>query len=352
MRSHSVLKILLIGTVLGIAACGKPAVQESRDASQAARLEADAAYMPDGTRLPLRRWTPEGEPVAVVVALHGFNDYSKSFDPLGNKLSQNGILTYAYDQRGFGGTEQRGIWAGADRLIEDARTMTGLLREAHPDLPLYILGKSMGGAVTLAGLAREPLPDVDGAVMVAPAVWARSTMPWYQRAALWVGNKVAPGRKVTGRGLGIRPTDNIPMLREWGRDPMVIRETRIDAVHGLANLMDEALAATDKLSVPSLILYGEHDQVVPRRPTCRMLSRLPDNGIWRFALYPDGYHMLTRDLQAHVVLEDISSWLLDRNGELPSGLEQATEARTTRFCEQQRLPEDEERQDTYPVLAG
>ncbi|MCC5810812.1 MAG: lysophospholipase [Ectothiorhodospiraceae bacterium] len=340
----------MLGTLLGIAACGKPAVQESGDASQAARLEADAAYMPDGTRLPIRRWVPEQEALAVVLALHGFNDYSKSFDQLAHTLTADGILVYAYDQRGFGDTENRGIWAGANRLIEDARTVTGLLREAHPDKPLYILGKSMGGAVTLAGLARDPIPDVDGAVMVAPAVWARSTMPWYQRAALWVGNKVAPGRKVTGRGLGIRPTDNIPMLREWGRDPLIIRETRIDAVHGLTNLMDEALAATHHLSVPSLILYGEHDQIVPRRPTCRMLSQLPDNGIWRFALYQDGYHMLTRDLQAEVVHADIVAWLLDRNGQLPSGQEQRMEARTSRFCEQK--PETEEREDTYPPIVG
>lgn len=336
---------LLVAVVAG---CGGPAVQDGGAASQAPRLQADTAFMADGTRLPVRYWTPDDEPRAVALALHGFNDYGGAFEALGSTLAEQGILTVSYDQRGFGATEARGIWPGEQRLIEDARAMLALLREAHPEQPLYIIGKSMGGGVTLAALARDPLPEVDGAVLVAPAVWARRTMPWYQRTALWVGARVAPGRKVTGRSLGIRPTDNMPMLREWGRDPLVIRETRIDAVYGLANLMDTALAASTELRVPTLILYGANDEIVPRRPTCRMLQGLPDNGLWDLVLYPDGYHMLTRDLQGQVVIDDIAAWLLDRHGDLPSGLESTAEHQRAAFCETGGTPDDNDSEEISP----
>ena len=34
----------------------------------------------DGRVLPLRKWLPEGEARGVILALHGFNDYSNSFE--------------------------------------------------------------------------------------------------------------------------------------------------------------------------------------------------------------------------------------------------------------------------------
>src|SRR3546814_7643349 len=71
-------------------------------------------------------------------------------------------------------------------------------------LPLYLLGESMGGPVVLAALAGAKPPAVEGAVLVAPAVWARSTMPFHQRAGLWLGTHLFPWAKFSGRGLGIQ----------------------------------------------------------------------------------------------------------------------------------------------------
>src|SRR5262249_52543614 len=75
------------------------------------------------------------------------------------------------------------------------------------------------------------------------------------------------------------------------------------------------------LTAPSLILFGERDQVIPPRPVCRMLRELPNRppGAWRFALYPKGYHMLLRDFDGELVLADIASWMRDRAAALPSG---------------------------------
>jgi alpha-beta hydrolase superfamily lysophospholipase len=87
----------------------------------------------------------------------------------------------------------------------------------------------------------------------------------------------------------------------------------------MTNLMGRALAAASGLTVPALVLYGERDEIIPRHPTCRMLSVLPASA--RAAIYPDGYHMLTRDLGARVVLEDVAVWLADPAAPLPSGFE-------------------------------
>ena len=102
------------------------------------------------------RWLPEGQPRAVILALHGFNDYSNAFAAAGAGLvAQDGIAIYAYDQRGFGAAPHRGRWAGADSMADDAATPRRCCGSAIPTCPLYLLGESMGGAVAiLAATAR------------------------------------------------------------------------------------------------------------------------------------------------------------------------------------------------------
>jgi acylglycerol lipase len=124
--------------------------------------------------------------------------------------------------------------------------------------------------------------------------------------------------------LKINPSDNIPMLIEFGKDPLVIKETRIETIYGLTNLMDLALRRATQLSSPALILYGNHDEVIPKAPTALMLSRLPNvgKGIQRIGLYEKGYHMLLRDLQRKTVWNDIGAWITDGTSPLPSGADQ------------------------------
>jgi hypothetical protein len=110
-----------------------------------------------------------------------------------------------------------------------------------------------------------------------------------------------------------------------GRDPLVIKETRIDAFYGLIGLMDDALQASSRFDRDALILIGRHDNLIPSGPTALMLARMPPAGSHdrRVARYSNGYHMLFRDLQGPVVDRDVASWVLNRKSAplaaLPSG---------------------------------
>ena len=288
------------------------------------RLAQDHLITADGLELPLRVWLPEhGTATAAILALHGFNDYSRAFEGPGRYWAGRGIATYAYDQRGFGAAPHRGLWAGTDAMTADLNAAAEAVRARHPDVPLVLLGDSMGGAVVLAAVTGPEPPPADGVVLVAPAVWARSTMPLTHRVALWIGAHTVPWLKVSGRGLKIQASDNIEMLRELGRDPLYIKETRIDAIHGLVDLMDVALRSAPRLDVPALLLYGENDEVIPEDPTLRLWQALPEETRRRrrVALYADGWHMLLRDLQAEVVLGDVAQWIAEPEAALPSGAE-------------------------------
>jgi len=287
----------------------------------------------DDHRLPVERWAPAGRPRAVMVALHGFNDYRQAFAAAAAWWAERGLLVYAYDQRGFGETVEVGIWGGTDNMVGDLVDVVRAVRRRHPDPPIVLLGSSMGGAVILTALgAAETGPasprdflerEVAGAVLLAPAIWGRKVLPPGYAEALWFATHLAPWRRYSGSGLGIKPSDNVEMLRALGRDPLIIKESRSDAVWGLVELMDAALQAAPRVEKPLLVLYGERDEVIPENATRLMMARLSAGR--RLVIYPKGYHMLLRDLQAETVWRDVLAWIEDSGAALPSGFERPPE---------------------------
>jgi alpha-beta hydrolase superfamily lysophospholipase len=289
-------------------------------------LADDVLVARDGIRLPLRRWEAD-KPRAVIVALHGMSDYSNAFDMPGNVWAKLGITTLAYDQRGFGRSDNPGLWAGAEAMRADLDDAVTAARARYPGVPVFALGESMGGAVVLTALASDtppradasadaPILKVDGVILVAPAVWSRGDMPLLYRTALFLGAHLLPGmilsNSAAGRVVTITPSDNVPMLRALGKDPLFQKKTRIDALFGLVNLMDEARTAPQRITSPPpiLFLYGANDQIIPAKPTQAVIAALGEKAVVK--RYEHGWHMLLRDLEGETVDRDVADWILAR----------------------------------------
>jgi alpha-beta hydrolase superfamily lysophospholipase len=310
--------------LLLMSACSNPKYQARPDSVLSdSRLTDSSVVISDGYVLPIKTWPAKDIPTAVVLGVHGFNDYSNAFDAAAHTFADNLITTYAIDQRGFGATEQHGIWAGSAILQSDLIATVTLLCEKHAGVPLFLLGESMGGAVIISVTQQIEQTCVKGVILSSPAVWGWQTMPWWQTVPLRLLAHTIPAVTLSGEGLDIQPSDNDEMLRALGRDPLIIKETRIDAIYGLTDLMEAAMVNSGALKVPALILYGEHDEIIPPAAICQMVNILPDRAAsnWRMLLYPDGYHMLTRDLQAAVVIQDMMTWMRNQKAWLPSGQE-------------------------------
>jgi acylglycerol lipase len=301
----------------------------------------DAFIAADGARLPLRAWLPKGRIRAVILGLHGFGDYSHGLAIPAQRWAADGIATYAYDQRGFGGAPGHGLWPGEGQLAVDAIVASRILRRMYPDTPLYLLGESMGGAVAILAMSGTekgviperdgivPRADADGVILSAPAVWGRVTMGFWPKAALFLAVRLVPDLVLTGNGLHILASDNIPMLRQLASDPLVEKEARVDTIYGLVNLMSDALAAAPHLTAPLLLMYGAHDQIVPKIAIHDFAARLPPEAEARdtLAYYPHGYHMLLRDLDGAMVAGDVASWIFDHRAILPSRADRAEQTR-------------------------
>ena len=307
-------RAIILSFAVMLSACTPQQQLFHTDPLHSPSLEKTTFHTSDDVSLPVRIYIPQQKPKAVIVALHGFNDYSNAFAGAGEFFKRERIALYAYDQRGFGAAADAGIWGNSANLTRDLAQFTALVQQKHPGTPLYILAESMGGAVALA---TTDLPDVDGIILVAPAVWGGDAFHPLLRGILWAMAHTVPDYRMTGSDLKILATDNLPLLRQMSLDPLIIKATRVDAVYGLVDVMDQAYANVPQINIPVLLLYGGNDQVIPRRSIEIALARFSQP--IQFAFYPEGYHMLLRDLEGELVLRDITSWIKDPARPLPSG---------------------------------
>jgi alpha-beta hydrolase superfamily lysophospholipase len=320
--------LILLGIAfVGLAGCAGPRLQTIGPAVDQPTFDDRQFHTADGVDLAVKVW-PEWrgastqKPLGIILALHGFNDHIDGLDLPGSGLSRRGYRVYAYDQRGFGKSPQRGIWPGSEQLITDLKTASRLLKARFPDTPLYLLGESMGGSVIMAASIEADPPPAEGLILVAPAVWGLQTQSAFNQNVLDLAVHAVPWMTVVPTGLRIRASSSNRALIALARDPLVIKETRVDAAYGLVDLMTRAYAAADKLKAPrTLILYGENEAIMSRTAVSTMLEQLPrlPRSQLRVALYRKGYHLLLRDWIALTIYKDIDAWLRDPSAPLPSG---------------------------------
>lgn len=305
IRRMPLLLLPLILALAGLSACA-PAIAKLGVENRTPAIEGDRFVTRDGLRLGLQHWDAASTR-AVIVALHGMNDYAHAFSRPAPSWAAQGITTYAYDARGFGRSPNTGIWPSARVMRQDLGDFVDVMRTRHPGIKVVVLGESMGAALAMTAFAETP-SQADGLVLVAPAVWGSAAMPLMYRMTLWTVAHSARWLSLTGRGLNIRSTDNDDVLREMGRDPFIVKSTRADALFGLVHLMGEARDAAPRLTgVKILLLYGGNDQVIPRRATEDVIAKLGANTTVKF--YPDGYHMLLRDKAAEPRWADVAGWV-------------------------------------------
>ena len=311
-----------LALALGLGACSAHLVPPGPPVT-APRQEADAFIMADGTRLPYRAWVPEREepPWAVVLALHGMNDSRDAFEDPGPEFAEAGILLIAPDQRGFGDTAQRGYWPGAQALADDASAMARTLRAKYPGAKLILMGESMGAGVAILAATGPNPPPVDGYVLLAPAIWGRAEMNVFARSGLWLFSELVPGLTLTGRIAGRVASDNRDALIRLSRNRLTIRETRVDAIKGVVDLMDESRVATRRLHGPALVLHGGEDQIIPPDAMRAVWRGLPPGARVRLAHYPKGYHLLLRDKDRERRIADVLAWIRRPDAPLPSNAE-------------------------------
>ncbi|NCW26643.1 MAG: alpha/beta fold hydrolase, partial [Betaproteobacteria bacterium] len=114
----------------------------------------------------------------VVLMVHGLGEHMGRYSQTAQVLQQEGWICVGYDHLGHGRSEgDRGKIPFSDALVEGLvhvaqHVIAEMPSKIAQDLPLILLGHSMGGLVVVQAIAkaRDRMPDICAAVLSAPAL--------------------------------------------------------------------------------------------------------------------------------------------------------------------------------------
>jgi len=147
------------------------------DTSKAQGVETEEGWhiAPDGHRLYKKMWKTKTPPKARLVFIHGFSDHCNAYGTLFPTLALSSIEVHSFDQRGWGRTvakpSQKGLTGPTTTVLSD---ITSFIKKLIPsDVPLFVMGHSMGGAEVLTYMAlgdEEVKRHVRGWLLESPFV--------------------------------------------------------------------------------------------------------------------------------------------------------------------------------------
>ncbi|KAI1469977.1 alpha/beta-hydrolase [Daldinia caldariorum] len=298
----------------------------------------EGTFEVDGVSLHTKSWLPSGPPKAKLVVVHGFSDHIDRYYDLFPSLARRGIAVLGFDQRGWGRSvrrpSDRGRSGPTATVLAD---LAAFIRERafasssadrndsdNDDVPVFLLGHSMGGGEVLA-LASTPAYDdivarIRGWILEAPFL---GFAPAVQPRRLTV---------LSGR-LAARVAPHFPLVRpvppeHLCRDPAVQASLAADpllhytgTLEGLAGMIDRAEGlASGKLRLrPGVravfLAHGTADMVTSYervREWWESQGRKVEDA--KFKSYEGWAHQLHADPGKEEFYQDVGDWILQRAG--------------------------------------
>jgi len=216
----------------------------------------------DGMPLLLREWrVAAGEPWATLLLVHGLAEHSGRYEHVGAYLAAAGIETHAIDLRGFGASGGPRAWVNRwSELHDDLEERVTALRAAAPERTLILYGHSLGGLVCL-GYVLDARSEPDLLVLSAPAIAA--DIPAWQRGLVALVGRIAPRMSIPNRLSGSQLSTDPAVGVDYVADPLNVHAST--ARFGVLAFAEQrrVAAALDRLSVPTLVIHGGDDSLVP-----------------------------------------------------------------------------------------
>jgi alpha-beta hydrolase superfamily lysophospholipase len=273
---------------------------------------------PDGQVLACYRWTGDRPPRAVIVVAHGMGEHALRYRPALAPLIDNGILVYAMDCRGHGATialSERGQGdfgpGGFGAVVDDLAALVERARAEHPELPLLLLGHSMGSFVVQAYLI-EHGTTIDGAVLVGTTAVDRlaAAMMGEQQGMAALNRPFEPAR-TPWDWLSSDPAQVDAYIGDALCGFALVPESMLSLLSQAARLADVAELAKIPQGLPMYVLVGGRDPLSTAFGRLEpLLDRYRRVGLEPvLARYPQGRHEILNEANRDEVVRDLMTWV-------------------------------------------
>lgn len=262
-------------------------------------------------RLRYRTWEVPN-PRAGILLVHGLAEHSGRYEAVGQYFASHGFSAFAFDARGHGQSDgRRGHASNFDCFLQDLerfrREVEGMLTTR---VPLFLLGHSMGGLVTLRYVEEYDAP-LRGAVVISP--WLATALPvprWKVTLASALARVLpsVPFRARIDAGALSRDAD---VVRAYREDPLVHDIITPRLFSEVSHAMGLVMQRSDRLSVPLLVLLPGADRIVDSERTLAFTRHLPPSSA-TVKVYPGHYHELLNEPDRLAILRDARGWIEER----------------------------------------
>ena len=254
-----------------------------------------------------------GKPIAAIVSIHGFGLHKESFSGFANQMAGRGISTYAIDVRGFGSWKDS---PSENKKLDFYQTMMDLrssiywVKTMNPDVPIFLLGESMGGAIALQAAALFP-ECVSGVIASVPG----SEYYGGKKTAVEVALRmVRPNSKFNvGEKLIEKATSDRKLRENWLKDPRAKLEMTPKQMAQFATFMNQSDDLAKQIeTAPVLILQGAKDKLSKEDGTLRLYNALKTPNK-KYVLIDDAEHLIFEKGQFDKrTSEIVEAWIFEQ----------------------------------------
>lgn len=268
----------------------------------------------DGQYLFCRYWKPTSTPKALIFVSHGAGEHCGRYDDLAQMLVGLELLVFAHDHVGHGQSEgERMVVSDFHVFIRDVLQHVDIMQKDYPGLPVFLLGHSMGGAITILTAAERP-GHFSGMVLISPLVLANpESATTFKVFAAKILNFVLPN-------LSLGPIDSSVLSRNktevdlYNSDPLICR-AGLKVCFGiqLLNAVSRVERALPKLTLPFLLLQGSADRLCDSKGAYLLMESAKSQDK-TLKIYEGAYHILHKELPevTNSVFHEINMWVSQR----------------------------------------
>lgn len=266
----------------------------------------------DGLALFSRSWLPDGDPElrGIVCIAHGLGEHADRYEHVAEELTGAGFAVVAADHRGHGHSGGlRGHTESFDDYVADllafARSQQG---ELGASLPLYLLGHSMGGLITVKALQSGTDLPLAGAIISNPCLGVAVQAPKVKVALAKGLSKLLPKLRLDNELNTPDLCRDQAVIDAYEADPLVHRKISARWYTALLEAMENANERSEAVSVPTLWLLSGKDVICDTQLATSFAASLPSHSTEQLR-FPEAYHEAHNGPDKSKVLAGVVSWL-------------------------------------------